>query len=78
MHVDVWDPWVNAAEARREYDIEPVPVPEQGAYQAIVLAVAHEQFSELGIDKIRAFGTPDGIVFDVKYLFPSDQTDGRL
>jgi UDP-N-acetyl-D-galactosamine dehydrogenase len=78
MAVDVWDPWVNVAEAEHEYGITPVDTPATGAYAAVIIAVAHRQFDELGIDQIRALALPEGIVFDVKYLFPAGQTDGRL
>jgi UDP-N-acetyl-D-galactosamine dehydrogenase len=78
MQVDVWDPWVNIAEAEHEYGITPVAEPDAGSYDAIVLAVAHRQFAELGIGKIRALGKAGAVLFDVKYLFPPEQSDGRL
>jgi len=78
MQVDVWDPWVSGPDAKREYGIMPISQPESGAYHAIVLAVGHRQFVELGVDKIREFGAADAILFDVKYLFPASATDGRL
>ncbi|MCB1785988.1 MAG: Vi polysaccharide biosynthesis UDP-N-acetylglucosamine C-6 dehydrogenase TviB [Chromatiaceae bacterium] len=78
MQVDVWDPWVSAEEAEHEYGITPIAQPETGSYQAIVIAVGHHQFTELGSRKIREFGAPDAVLFDVKYLFPRSETDGRL
>ncbi len=78
MRVDVWDPWVSADEARREYGIEPIASPDAGTYDALVLAVAHRQFAELGAQRIREFGTPGAVLYDVKYLFPAAATDGRL
>ena len=78
MQVDVWDPWVSSPDAEREYGITPISQPDSGAYNAIVLAVGHRQFVDLGVDKIRAFGATDAILFDVKYLFPASATDGRL
>jgi UDP-N-acetyl-D-galactosamine dehydrogenase len=78
MQIDVWDPWVNADEAEREYNITPLDEPDAATYDAIILAVAHRQFSALGIEQIRALGKPDSVIYDVKYLFPADQTDGRL
>ncbi len=77
-HVDVWDPWVNPEEAEHEYGIRPIVDPEPGAYDAIVLAVAHHQFADLGVEHIRNFGTPNSVLFDVKYLFPASATEGRL
>ena len=78
IRVDVWDPWVSAAEADHEYGIKPISAPETGTYDAIILAVAHREFAELGVDQTRAFGVPGAVLFDVKYLFPSAATDGRL
>ena len=78
MQVDVWDPWVNAEEAQHEYGITPIDTPQAGHYDALVVAVSHKQFVELGIDRIRALGVPKAVVYDVKYLFPASQTDGRL
>ena len=79
MQVDVYDPWANRDEAAHEYPtVNLVDRPDPGAYSAIILAVGHHQFVELGIAGIRAFGRPGAVVYDVKYLFPADQTDGRL
>lgn len=75
--VDVYDPWVNKDEARREYDIVPIDYP-QDQYDAVILAVAHEQFATMGLDKVRDFCKPNAVLFDVKYLFPVNGTDGRL
>jgi len=76
--VDVYDPWVDAREAAHEYRIEPVQEPKQGHYDAIILAVAHRQFRELGAEGIRALGKPNSVLFDVKYVLPAGTVDGRL
>ena len=76
--VDVYDPLVNAEEAVQGYGIKLVTNPKQGSYDAIVLAVAHQQFSDLGIEGVKAFGRDPCVVFDVKYLFPAGSTDLRL
>jgi UDP-N-acetyl-D-galactosamine dehydrogenase len=78
MQIDVWDPWVDKQEANHEYGITPIEEPAAGQYDSIVVAVGHQQFVELGLDKIRALGKPNAVVFDVKYLFPASATDGRL
>ncbi|OAH97713.1 Vi polysaccharide biosynthesis UDP-N-acetylglucosamine C-6 dehydrogenase TviB [Methylomonas methanica] len=78
VNVEVYDPWVNAEEAKHEYGITPVVKPVAGKYDAIILAVAHDQFKKMAISDIRALGTPQTIVYDLKYLFPTDQTDARL
>jgi UDP-N-acetyl-D-glucosamine/UDP-N-acetyl-D-galactosamine dehydrogenase len=77
-NVDVYDPWVDAEEARHEYGITPLEVIEVGRYDAVILAVAHRQFAEMGLEKIRAFGKPVSVLYDVKYLFRAEQVDGRL
>ncbi|MCA1804488.1 MAG: Vi polysaccharide biosynthesis UDP-N-acetylglucosamine C-6 dehydrogenase TviB [Xanthomonadaceae bacterium] len=78
MEVDVYDPWISAAEAEHEYGIQPIDEPVAGAYDAILLAVAHDQFKAKGVEGIRAWGKPGAVLFDVKYLFPADAVDGRL
>jgi UDP-N-acetyl-D-galactosamine dehydrogenase len=76
--VDVLDPWVTQEDALREYRVRLTEQPEAGHYDAIVLAVAHRQFIDLGIDAIRAWGKPDHVVYDLKYLFPAEACDLRL
>jgi len=76
--VDVHDPWVDPAEAEEEYGLFPIKEPEQGAYDAIILAVAHREFAEWGADVIRGFGKPESVLFDVKYVLPAARVDGRL
>ena len=61
-----------------EYGITPIEAPEPRVYAAMVLAVAHKEFVGLGAEKIREFGVPDAILYDVKYLFPPSASDGRL
>jgi len=75
--VEVWDPWIDAEEARREYGLELIAQPA-GAYDAVVLAVAHEQFTALGPDAIRGFGKAGAVVFDVKSVLPKAAADLRL
>jgi len=76
--VDVYDPWVDPAEAEHEYAITPVSQPDASHYDAVVLAVAHRQFLEMGSQQLRALCKPDGILYDVKHLLPVSETDGRL
>ena len=76
--VDVYDPWVNPDEAKHEYGITPVSKPVEGKYDAIILAVAHHQFRELGVDGIRKFAKPNFVLFDVKQVLPKELVDARL
>ena len=76
MKVDVYDPWVNAEDARHEYDLaisEPT-----GVYDAIILAVAHMQFRQLGREGVQALLKPGGVVYDLKYILAADDVDLRL
>ncbi|MBX3497322.1 MAG: Vi polysaccharide biosynthesis UDP-N-acetylglucosamine C-6 dehydrogenase TviB [Parvibaculum sp.] len=76
--VDVFDPWVNAREAHREYGIMPVSQPEPGTYDGIVLAVSHEQFRKMGIAAIRRLGRECHVLYDLKYILASGEGDLRL
>ncbi len=79
VSVDIYDPWVNPEEVRHEYGLECLTdLPAAGLYDAIVIAVGHRQFAELGADGIRALGKQKSVVYDVKAVFPADATDGRL
>jgi UDP-N-acetyl-D-galactosamine dehydrogenase len=77
-NVDVYDPWVDTDEANEVYGFRPLSEPIVNNYDAIVLAVGHHQFIDMGVDAIRQFGKSEHVLFDVKYMFPADQTDGRL
>jgi UDP-N-acetyl-D-glucosamine/UDP-N-acetyl-D-galactosamine dehydrogenase len=76
--VDIHDPWVDPAEAEHEYGIVPIAEPERGSYDAVIVAVGHQQFTTMGADGIRAFGKPESVLYDVKYVLPRAAVDGRL
>jgi UDP-N-acetyl-D-galactosamine dehydrogenase len=76
--VDVHDPWADAREAEHEYGIRIVANPERGAYDAIVVAVAHREFVALGPKGVRAFGSPNVVIFDIKHVLPKEASDARL
>lgn len=78
IEVDVYDPWIDPKEAEHEYGITPITSLENGKYDGVILAVAHKQFKEMGIDAIRKLGKPAHVVYDLKYLFAPEQTDLRL
>ncbi|MGB6105223.1 MAG: Vi polysaccharide biosynthesis UDP-N-acetylglucosamine C-6 dehydrogenase TviB [Pusillimonas sp.] len=78
IDVDVYDPWVDAGEARQEYGIDLAASPTPGAYDAIILAVAHEQFVAMGSQAIHALGKPDHVLYDLKYVLPANESDLRL
>ncbi|NNF41299.1 MAG: nucleotide sugar dehydrogenase, partial [Woeseiaceae bacterium] len=76
--VDVHDPWVDADEAKQEYGIDVVAEPQKGAYDGIIIAVAHDEFRKLGPDGIRGFGKATSVLYDIKYVLTPDQVDDRL
>jgi UDP-N-acetyl-D-galactosamine dehydrogenase len=76
--VDVHDPWVEPEEATHEYGIMPVSDVRSGSYDAIVLAVAHDEFRRMGIQAVHALGKPSHVLYDVKHLFGAAEVDGRL
>jgi UDP-N-acetyl-D-galactosamine dehydrogenase len=76
--VDVCDPWVDAQDAKFTYGIDLVNEPEKGTYDVVVLAVAHDQFREMGEQGVRSFGKESSILYDVKYVLPADAVDDRL
>ena len=78
IEVDVYDPWVDKTEAEREYNITPVSKPTENSYDGIILAVAHNEFVDLGVEQIRAFGKNEHVLYDLKYIFTKEDTDIRL
>ncbi|NOR68269.1 MAG: Vi polysaccharide biosynthesis UDP-N-acetylglucosamine C-6 dehydrogenase TviB, partial [Methylomarinum sp.] len=78
VNVHVYDPWVDPKAVEAEYGIKPITALEENKFDAIVLAVAHEQFKQMDIKQIRVLGKPDSVIYDLKYLFPAELTDERL
>lgn len=77
--VDVWDPWISAETCREEADLDSLcGPPSPTAYDAVVVAVAHREFVEAGAAGVRALGKDGAVIYDVKGIFPKDETDGRL
>jgi UDP-N-acetyl-D-galactosamine dehydrogenase len=76
--VDVWDPWIDPAQAQAEYGLELLDQPSARTYDAVVLAVPHRQFMELGAAAIRGFGRSGSVLFDVKSVLPKAASDLRL
>jgi UDP-N-acetyl-D-glucosamine/UDP-N-acetyl-D-galactosamine dehydrogenase len=78
INVDVYDPWVNPDAAEHEYGITPIGMPQTDQYDAIILAVAHREFREMGAAGLRRFGKKDHVLFDLKYVLPKADADLRL
>lgn len=78
VSVDVFDPWVDAEVAVHEYGITPASEPAPGTYDAIVLAVAHDEFRKMGAGEIRKLGKANHVLYDLKYVLASSESDLRL
>ncbi len=78
VNVHVYDPWVNPEEAENEYGIKLLTSLDENKFDAMILAVAHEQFKQMDIEQIRSLGKQDSVIYDLKYLFPAELTDERL
>jgi len=76
--VDVYDPWADAAEAQHKFGIAVLGEPDAHSYDAIILAVAHHIFLDLGDEKIRRYGRENCAVFDIKSMLPGSAVDARL
>ena len=77
-NVDVYDPWVSKEDSKHEYDILPIDMPKKGYYDAILLAVAHNEFVQMGAEAVRALGKSNHVLYDIKYILDAEQVDGRL
>jgi len=77
-NIDVYDPWVDKDEAVHEYNIKLIDKPIEGKYDAILLAVAHDEFKQLSVEQIRAYGKDRHVLYDIKYLLKANESDGRL
>lgn len=78
VNVDVYDPWVDAESAQREYGIAPIQAPHPGKYDAIVVAVAHREFREIGRAGLRTYGKRQHVLYDLKYVLSKGESDIRL
>ena len=76
--VDVYDPWVVSEEVNTEYGIEPIAEPRSNSYDAVILAVAHDQFRDMGAEKIRALGKSNAVLYDLKHVLLVEASDLRL
>ena len=77
-NVDIYDPWVDAVKVRGDIGINLIDEPVLGKYDAVVLAVGHDQFRQLSISELRALGKDNHVLYDVKYLLDASEVDGRL
>jgi UDP-N-acetyl-D-galactosamine dehydrogenase len=78
INVDVYDPWVNPEEAKREYDVDLISVPKTGHYDAVIFAVAHNEFKALSADEIKVLMKNEHVIYDLKYMLDANLADIRL
>ncbi|XID74802.1 Vi polysaccharide biosynthesis UDP-N-acetylglucosamine C-6 dehydrogenase TviB [Alkanindiges sp. WGS2144] len=78
LSLDIYDPWVDHKEVEQEYGLKPVDQPHAKAYDAIVLAIGHQQFKQMPIEEIRGLGKPQCVIYDLKYILDKQTTDLRL
>jgi len=78
VNIDIYDPWPNKEEAKEEYNIALIDKPKRNNYDAIILAVSHKEFQEMGADQIHQLGKDNHVLFDIKYLLQANEVDGRL
>lgn len=78
INVDIVDPWCSNDEAQKEYGLVMTTNYKKNSYDAIVLAVGHTQFKEMGAEQIRALGKAEHVLYDLKYVLPKENVDMRL
>ena len=78
INVDITDPWCSTEQAEHEYNLSLTKQPETGHYDAIILAVSHNEFKTMGADNIRALGKTNHVLYDLKYVLPKESVDMRL
>tara|TARA_B100000575_G_C23140246_1_gene663352 strand:+ start:1462 stop:2730 length:1269 start_codon:yes stop_codon:yes gene_type:complete len=77
-NIDCYDPWIDEDNIKKEHGIKIISYPKKNNYDAVLIAVAHDKFKELGLENIRSFGKKGSIIFDLKFLFNKGETDLRL
>ena len=78
INVDITDPWCSSEQAEHEYNLTLTEKPETGKYDAIILAVAHNEFKVMGVEEIRKLGKSEHVLYDLKYILPKESVDMRL
>ena len=78
MNVDILDPWCSSEGAQNEYALSTIKQAEKNTYDAIILAVSHNEFKVMGAEAIRALGKAESVIYDLKYVLPKESVDIRL
>jgi len=77
-NIDVHDPWIDPVDAKNEYNLDVVHNLKEDFYDAVIIAVSHKEFAEMGAEGIRRLCKSNAVIFDVKYLLNANEVDGRL
>ena len=77
-NIDVYDPWVDSKEANATYGIQTIKSLKKGSYDGVLIAVAHKEFADMGIKKIKSFCKSSNVIYDLKYIFDQADIDLRL
>ena len=82
VSIDLYDPWVDAkaahAEYGKEYEFEMITSIPKAEYDAVIIAVAHTEFKDMGVEKIKSYGKDNAVFFDLKAIFPKSAGLNRL
>ena len=78
LNLDIYDPWVAAEDAIREYGLAPIQKLENNHYDAIVIAVAHDQFKHMAISDFKSLGKTQHVLYDLKYILDQQDSSIRL
>ncbi|MDC5822045.1 Vi polysaccharide biosynthesis UDP-N-acetylglucosamine C-6 dehydrogenase TviB [Vibrio europaeus] len=78
VEVDCYDPWVDVKEAEREYRLAPIQEIPNAEYDAVIMAVSHNEFVEMGAERIRSSCKASHVLYDLKYILPANESDLRL
>ncbi|MCU4358525.1 Vi polysaccharide biosynthesis UDP-N-acetylglucosamine C-6 dehydrogenase TviB [Acinetobacter ursingii] len=78
LDLDIYDPWVDSAEVEAEYGLAPIMELKQGRYDAIVIAVAHDQFKVMSTEDFHSLGKKKHVLYDLKHVLNKVDADLRL
>ncbi|OEF29520.1 Vi polysaccharide biosynthesis UDP-N-acetylglucosamine C-6 dehydrogenase TviB [Vibrio rumoiensis] len=78
INVDIVDPWCSTEQAEHEYGLSLTKAPKAGSYDAVILAVGHNEFKAMGAQEIRKLGKSEHVLYDLKYILPKEAVDMRL
>ena len=78
INVDLYDPWVSSSEAKAEYNLDMITQPQENYYDAVIFAVAHEQFKSMSGKDIKRLMKDEHVIYDLKYMLDASVSDIRL